>query len=142
MDDGACAVACAFSVMSLIFCGTPACNVGNAPVIALNALPATPLALSNNPAIPATAPLAMPPNEPAILLSPPVTVLAKLPAKLPADTKLLADPNTLFNAPVAAPAIFDTAPVTAPIAELAAFLTKLTVSDIPAVDADITRPAI
>ena len=125
-----------------MFCGTPAFNVGNAPVMAANALPATPLALSNNPAIPPIAPLAIPPNAPAILLNPPVTVLAKLPAKLPADTKLLADPNTLFNAPVAAPTTFDTAPLTAPKADLAALLTKLTVFCTPAVAADITKPAI
>ena len=61
-----------------------------------------------------------------------------MPAKLPADTKLLAEPNTLFNAPDAAPVILETALN----AELAAFLTKLTVLATPAVAADITKPAI
>ena len=116
--------------------------MGNAPVIAANALPATPLALSNNPDIPAIAPLAIPPKEPAIPLKPPVSVPAKLPAKLPADIKLLADPKTLFNAPVAAPATFDSAPLTAPVNAPAALLTKLTVFCIPVVAADITNPEI
>ena len=117
--------------------------------MAANALPATPLALSNKPDIPATAPFAIPVSDVAILFKPPVNVAAMLPAKLPAPIKPAADPSTVFKAPDAAPIAPDIAPVAAPIAPdiapvtaLAAFLTKSIVFCTPAVAADITNPAI
>ena len=77
-------------------------------------------------------------NDPAIELSPPVTVLAKLPAKLPAPNKLDAVPNSLF----AAPPKFAIGPVIDCPSMPAADLIALTAAAGPANAAAVTTPAI
>ena len=86
----------------------PGVNGLNDFVIAANAPAATPLAFSISPATPASELF----TAPAILLNPPVTADARLPAKLPDASAFAADPS----APVTAPSAPVTAPTTAPAA--------------------------
>ena len=126
------------SAICLRFCGTPAVNVGNEFLIAANADPAIPLAEFNKLSAPPVRFFANPFNDPAIELNPPVTVLAKLPAKLPAPNKVDALPNSLFAAPpkLAIGPVIDCP--NAPAADLIAF----TAAAGPASAAAVTMPAI
>ena len=105
----ACTSAVALSAICFKFCGTPALRVGNPLVIASNAEPATPLALSNNPLNPPPS-FVNPPNEFAIEPNPPVTTEVKLAAKLPEDIAPVTLPNIVLTAPPALPTIPETPP--------------------------------
>ena len=78
-------------------------RAGNPFVIASNAEPANPLALSNNPVKPPPIDLVKPVSDVAIEPSPPVTTELKLAAKLPEDIAPVTLPNMVLTAPPALP---------------------------------------